>query len=163
MRLPSFAASVFSCVLLVLVALVAPASSSRAQDFREEERTFIVQARPFWQDTGVAVGRDPVVLRVTEGLWTANPATGMVGPGGNPRFVGKPGYALAGVAEGMLIGRVGRHVFPVGAGSSVPPGIRGKLELIINDDLRGRYGDGFNDNRGALTVVITTLKAVKKK
>lgn len=156
MRLLSVSAFVF-------VALVALAGPLRAQDYREEERTFVVQARPFWQDTGVVVGRDPVVLRVTGGLWTANPATGMVGPGGNPRHIGKPGYALAGVAEGMLIGRIGKHVFPVGAGSSIPPELRGKLELVINDDLRGRYGDGFNDNRGTLTVVITTLKALKKK
>lgn len=152
-----------SASVFVFVALVALAGPLRAQDYREEERTFVVQARAFWQDTGVAVGRDPVVIRVTEGLWTANPATGMVGPGGTPRFRAKPGYALAGEPEGMLIGRVGKHVFPVGAGSSIPPGIRGKLELIINDDLRGQYGNGFNDNRGALTVVITTLKPLKKK
>lgn len=150
-------------ILAFVAAAVVPASPSRAQDYREEVRTFTVQARPFWQDTGVVVGRHPVVIRVTEGLWTANPATGMVGPGGTPQFIGKPGYALAGEPEGMLIGRIGKHVFPVGAGSSIPPELRGKLELVINDDLQGRYGNGFNDNQGALTVVITTLKPIPKK
>lgn len=145
-------------IAAVFIAL-ATATASQAQAPKTEEKTFTVQAAMPWQDTGVTVGGNPVAIRVTGGVWTANPTTGMVGPGGNPRFIGKPGYALPGAPEGMLIGRVGKHVFPVGAGSSIPPGIRGKLELVINDDVRGRYGKAFGDNRGALTVAITIFKA----
>lgn len=148
-----------SLVIFALVVVLSLAGPTQAQAPKTEERTFTVQSTPKWQDTGVVVGRAPVAIRVTGGAWTANPATGMVGPGGNPRFIAKPGYALPGAPEGMLIGRVGKHVFPVGAGSSIPPGIRGKLELVINDDLRGFYGRGATDNRGALTVAITIFKA----
>lgn len=155
MRLLQIVAAVFVAAALT--------TAAHAQAPQNEEKTFTVQAAVQWQDTGVVVGNSPVAIRVTGGVWTANPATGMVGPGGNPRFIGKPGYALPGSPEGMLIGRVGKYVFPVGAGSSVPPGIRGKLELVINDDVRGHYGKAFSDNRGALTVAITTLKAGMKK
>ena len=129
-----------------------------AQSLQNAERTFVVQALAQWQDTGVVVGRHPVMIRVADGRWTTDPAAGMFGPGGNPEKSGKPGYALAGSAEGMLIGRVGPYVFPVGEASSIPPGIKGRLELIINDDLQTKHGVGFTDNKGTLTVVITTFK-----
>lgn len=109
-----------------------------------------------WVDTGLMVDGDlPVSLRPTPGSWTANPTTGMVGAAGHPGLIAKPGYALPGAQEGLLVGQVGATVFPIGDNAAIPAGATGRLYLSINDDLSGEYGAGFADNEGSLTVEIS--------
>ena len=125
----------------------------------QTKTSFTVQSVPKWQFSGVTVdANERVYIRYTGGTWTANPATGMVGPDGNSRYIAKPGYTLPGAREGALCGKVGNNVFLVGSGATVPAGFTGQLEFCINDDLRGQYGSGFTDNRGAVSVEITEQK-----
>lgn len=115
-----------------------------------------VAANVLWVDTGLMVDGDlPVSLRPRSGSWTANPAMGMVGPTGHPGLIAKPGYSLASALEGLLVGKVGTAVFPIGDGATVPAGATGRLYLSINDDMTGEYGAGFTDNEGAMRVEIT--------
>lgn len=58
--------------------------------------------------------------------------------------------------EAALIGRVGERVFLIGAGGTVPKGVTGALELMINDDLDALYGQGLTDNAGSIDILITT-------
>jgi hypothetical protein len=125
---------------------------------REEEGTVYdleVAANVLWMDTGLIVDGDlPVSLRAT-GSWTANPATGMVGPTGNAELIAKPGYNLPSAPEGLFVGQAGDTVFPIGDGAEIPSGVTGRLYLSINDDMSGEYGAGFTDNEGAMQVEIT--------
>jgi hypothetical protein len=106
-------------------------------------------------DTGLVVdGALPVSLRTKSGSWTANPATGMVGPTGHPDLIAKPGYSLPSALEGLLVGQVGTAVFPIGDGAAVPAGATGRLYLSINDDTTDEYGAGFTDNEGSMLVEI---------
>jgi hypothetical protein len=116
-----------------------------------------VQANVKWQNTGVMVyPGSNVAISYLGGLWTANPHVGsLYNAAGNPYFISAlPGYTLPGANEGMLVGRVGTTVFPIGISASVPPNLTGWLELCINDDLNGIYGAGFTDNIGSITVQI---------
>lgn len=125
--------------------------------FKPAAAEFVVESVPKWQDSGVTVDAgEQVSIQYLSGKWTANPATGMVTAAGNKRYKAKPGYTLPGAREGALCGRVGgQHVFLVGTSAAVPPGLTGKLEFCINDDLRGQFGAGFTDNRGSVTIQIT--------
>lgn len=121
--------------------------------------SFTVQSVPKWQDSGAVVeANESVSIVYKGGYWTANPATGMVTAYGNSRYRAKSGYTLPGAFEGALIGRVGGRTFLVGNGAKVPAGATGKLEFCINDDLRGAYGAGFNDNRGSVQIEIEENK-----
>ncbi len=68
-------------------------------------------------------------------------------------------YALPGKNIGMLLGRIGdERIFTMGLSGSVliKPGESGNfLYLTINDDLIGKYGNGFKDNTGEILVTIT--------
>jgi hypothetical protein len=119
---------------------------------------FIVQANRAWQDTGVTLRSERGIRISAYGSWTTNPATGMVGPSGNPGFQAKQGYALPGAREGALIGRIGANVpFVIGNEAMSPPGRSGPLLLVINDDLDGRYGPGLADNFGWQRVVMQMI------
>lgn len=113
-----------------------------------------VQANISWQSTGVTVGTGAITITYLSGEWTANPDTGMVNAAGNPNYQGKDGYALPGANEGALIGSVNGTPFLVGLGATVPQGLTGMLQLVINDDLSGIYGPGLTDNYGTVTVSI---------
>jgi hypothetical protein len=106
-------------------------------------------------DTGLMVEEDlRVSLRPTSGSWTANPSTDMVGAAGHPGLIARDSYALPGALEGLLVGHVDARVFSIGDGAAVPDGEAGRLSLGINDDVSGKYGDGFADNEGSLRVEI---------
>lgn len=139
----------------------ADVTTAIASLYKPAASQFEVQSVPQWQDSGVTVDAgEQVSVRYLSGTWTANPATGMVTAAGNSRYIAKPGYTLPGAYEGALCGRVdGQHVFLVGTGAAVPPGLTGKLEFCINDDLRGQFGAGFTDNRGSVMVEITETQA----
>lgn len=117
-----------------------------------------VQANQSWHATGVCVSAaTPVTVTWLCGLWTANPATGMVDANGNSNYIAKPKYTMPGQAEGALIGRIGTSgvAFLVGDGPTVvPAGQSGELYLCINDDLTAFYGAGLADNTGSVSVQI---------
>jgi len=71
-------------------------------------------------------------------------------------YIAKPGYTLPGANEGALCGKVGEsgEVFLIGKEAQVPAGLSGNLFLCINDDLNGKYGPGFSDNEGSVTVAV---------
>ena len=55
-----------------------------------------------------------------------------------------------------LIGRIGTNPpFLVGDGAITPKGQTGLLQLVINDDLAGKYGAGLTDNEGQVSVAVT--------
>lgn len=120
--------------------------------------TMTVQANKTWQASGLIVTGRQVTQITAQGSWTANPATGMWGPAGDPQLRAKEGYTMPGQAEGALIGRIGNNApFLVGVEVLVPAGQSGSFELCINDDLNGLYGAGLSDNIGTLTVHLQTL------
>jgi hypothetical protein len=129
-----------------------------------EVRAYRIDAREKWQGTGVFINAetDNIWVSYVGGGWTANPAwkttTGaklFVDGEGNRNYIGKEGYALPGVAEGALVGRIENGTpFYVGNRGHLPTEVKGQLYLIINDDLDGRYGKGYSDNEGYLDVVI---------
>ncbi|HEY8211345.1 MAG TPA: hypothetical protein VIG99_27870 [Myxococcaceae bacterium] len=122
------------------------------------EFNMTVPATTIWYDTGVDLdGTAKSVTITATGQWTANPATGMVEPDGNAQYIGKPGYAMEGEYEGLLVGKVSAdgQAFAIGSSGSVAPGAIGELYLSINDDVNAQYGVGFPDNEGSVDVVIT--------
>lgn len=106
-----------------------------------------------WQDTGITLTEgEKVTINYLGGKWTANPATGFVNADGNSKYVAKSGYTLPDACEGALCGKVGDtgDAFLLGSKGH----ISGKLYLCINDDLYKKYGAGFDDNEGSVTVAI---------
>lgn len=113
-----------------------------------------------WLDTGIRLNESTfATISYVSGLWTANPNDNgglLYNSAGNPTYINaKPGYTMPNENEGALIGRVGQTVFLIGLGATTPPGLSGKLELCINDDLNGEYGAGLSDNIGSVNVQIT--------
>lgn len=112
-----------------------------------------------WLDTGIRMNASTIAnIKYVDGLWTANPNINngkLYNSAGNPTFISaKPGYALPNANEGALVGKIGDTVFLIGLGASTPKGLVGKLELCINDDLKGIYGAGLTDNKGQVNVKI---------
>ncbi|WP_421555096.1 hypothetical protein [Pseudomonas kitaguniensis] len=119
--------------------------------------TLTVQANQAWQASGLTVTGRQVTHISAQGVWTANPATGMVGPAGNPAYRAPARYTLPGAPEAALIGQIGSNPpFLVGDGVQAPAGQSGPLQLCINDDLDGVYGVGLRDNVGTLQVNLQT-------
>lgn len=133
----------------------------------ENSITMPVQANQTWQNTGLTVvPGDTVTINYQSGLWTADPHTN----GGNlydaNGFAGitvnQQGYTLPGANMGALCGFIGGQ--PVGDGSdnaflvgdsyNETCQASGQLWLCINDDLKGKYGAGLNDNIGNVTVTV---------
>jgi hypothetical protein len=111
-----------------------------------------------WMDTGLTLdGTEAVTVEAT-GQWTANPATGLVDANGHQGLIAKDGYNLPGQPEGLLVCKVGESlqtVLPLGARGTIPAGHAGELYISINDDMNARYGVGFVDNQGQLSIKIT--------
>lgn len=70
-------------------------------------------------------------------------------------------YALPGEDIGMLLGKTGEgRIIPMGLSGSdyIRPEEEGDyLYLTMNDDLIGKYGEGFKDNNGEILVTITQI------
>jgi glucose dehydrogenase len=114
-----------------------------------------LDAVTLWMDTGLTLdGTEAVTVEAT-GQWTANPATGMVDANGHPGLVAKEGYNLPGEPEGLLVCKVGATVLRLGTNGTIPAGQAGELYISINDDMNARYGVGFPDNQGKLSIKIT--------
>jgi hypothetical protein len=125
--------------------------------------TFDISSRSSWQTT-MMVDRGEYFQLNAVGLWTANPATGMVSADGNHNYptTGRPNYAYNGPGgfEGQLIARIGTGA-PFVAGSLYgrhlgPDEDGGLLSFVINDDIYSQSGPGLADNQGNLRVTIFT-------
>ncbi len=118
----------------------------------------VVKAVKPWVATQVAIRPGQTILiRVARGQWTANPNTGYY-DGEGIAIAAKDGYALAGVAEGSLIVKIGTSGQPTFAGNykKINGNVeQGEIYLTINDDLENRYGRGFADNRGELVIELS--------
>lgn len=117
--------------------------------------TYQVHADRKWQKTGIKVTKlEKAVITYRDGSWNISPAVRGCGANGTGVYIAKPGYTMPGKPEGGLIGRIGSDVFWIGSRGETPAGLQGELELCVNDDLDGRYGAGFQDNSGSITVEI---------
>ncbi len=119
-------------------------------------KRFQVNANEKWQATGVRAmqGQDLYVIWISGG-WTANPGHAWYTADGYETIPAKPGYAVPDAPEGSLVGRVEDTAFHLGGRGRVPEDVgTGELYLTINDDLDGRYGVGYVDNRGHIQVEI---------
>jgi phosphatidylserine decarboxylase len=115
-----------------------------------------------WQNAGYVNTGKSYRVDYIGGLWTANPndnGGNLYGPDGSTIIATQDGYPLVGAAEGALVARVAQNPpFLVGTGAIVPPGQVGQLQLVINDDIDGRYGGGLTDNEGQILVRITHVE-----
>jgi hypothetical protein len=57
----------------------------------------------------------------------------------------RPGRATS-HGRGLIVGKLGTAVFPIGDGTAIPAGATGRRYPSINDDMTGEYGVGFPDN-----------------
>lgn len=120
---------------------------------------FTLQANLPWQDTGILVRPNRVVVINAAGVWIYNPYERPCGPDGNNLLIAKPGYPLPGAPEGALIGKIDTsQAFLVGRNATSPAGHTGLLSLSINDDILGIYGAGLKNNRGEMQVQIRISK-----
>ncbi|MEZ4825636.1 MAG: LamG-like jellyroll fold domain-containing protein [Bacteroidia bacterium] len=123
--------------------------------------TLNVDARLLWQNTGVNIkAGDNVTIRYISGIWSVSPLASNLTADGTNQFIAKPHYAMGGVPEGALIGRIGNNVFLAGSNITFTATVSGELQLISNDDISGEFGVGYADNSGSITVEISTPGAV---
>lgn len=112
-----------------------------------------------WQSIGYVNEGDAYALKYVGNLWTANPGIddgNLYDANGSSLTATQPAYAMVGAPEGALIGRIGTNPpFLVGDGAITPKGQTGLLQLVINDDLAGKYGAGLTDNEGQVSVAVT--------
>ncbi|MHC4322287.1 MAG: DF family (seleno)protein [Planctomycetota bacterium] len=122
----------------------------------------VVHADQAWQLTGIILKRNHIInWEVREGdYWSFN--TTMFPDGHSADGIPVPAlesYALPGESIGMLLGKTEEgRVLPMGLSGSVVvlPGDEGSyFYLSMNDDLIGKFGEGFKDNDGEIRVTIT--------
>jgi hypothetical protein len=109
-----------------------------------------------WANT---FGNSVRVQFTASGQWAYNPAVGMHGAGGHPRYsnAGR-GYRMPGRPEGALIARRGNGSYEfVGQQAILTVAAGETISLTINDDEGGVQGAGFRDNQGAVTVQWTVV------
>jgi len=115
--------------------------------------TVEVNAGVKWQRTGVySSENEKIVVIYRSGKWSVSPKVRNVDGNGSSSYMAKTGYAMPGKPEGSLIGRIGDKTFYLGNKGETPAGAAGELELCANDDLDGKYGKGFRDNSGSISV-----------
>lgn len=123
-----------------------------------EDVDFCIQSTLGWQNAGYVNAGCRYQISYISGLWTANPDANdgnWYDANGSSITATQPGYPLQGAAEGALIAQIGNNPpFLVGDTGLTPAGQTGQLQLVINDDLSGRYGQGLKDNVGQVFVSI---------
>lgn len=135
-----------------------------ADKFAKVINSVRVDAKIKWQDSNIGIKKgDSISMKYLKGeQWTANPLTGCYDADGNSTIIAKEGYTLPQENEGALCGRIGETggVFLIGnEKEGMIADNSGTLFLCINDDLDGRYGKGFADNEGAVSVSISISPA----
>ncbi|HKQ72134.1 MAG TPA: tyrosinase family protein [Blastocatellia bacterium] len=116
-----------------------------------------VNSKVIWQDSGVDIrSGSSVSVRYVSGTWMCSPGAGWTDANGTPRYIAKPGYAMPGVNEGALVGKIGVNGAPflIGNSKTLPANQSGRLFLSINDDVPPQYGAGFVDNQGTINISI---------
>jgi hypothetical protein len=118
--------------------------------------TIILDAKTIWMPTGLTVKPLEKVRIKADGEWSANPVWHRTfDANGNPDTKAADCYALEGVAEGSLVGRLGSEKFFIGKEAFLPQLDKPEeLFLTINDDVKNRYGAGYQDNQGELSILI---------
>ena len=125
----------------------------------------VVHANEAWQRTDIILKEYYTITWEVkkDDYWSFN--TELFPEGHNADGIPVPAlesYALPGEDIGMLLGRISddRIILMGKSGSScIGPGEGGNyLFLTINDDLIGKYGEGFKDNTGEILVTITQTK-----
>ena len=110
-----------------------------------------------WQSTGVRVNQGDLVEIEAKGEWLYTPEE-YHGPEGHAVFLAPGFYPVAGVAGGVLLGRIGeagRH-FEVGERATFQAREHGILYLRINDDVLGD-NDGWVAAQFDVTETADTL------
>ncbi len=122
----------------------------------------VVHADQAWQLTDIILKKNHAInWKVKEDdYWSFN--TTMFPDGHSAEGIPVPAlesYTLPGENIGMLLGKTDEDsIISMGLSGSTPvaPGEEGNyLYLSINDDLIGKFGEGFRDNNDVLTVTIT--------
>jgi hypothetical protein len=147
------------CSVLLMPAVIALVAATPAAARPNEKvsgtKKVVVLSTVGWQSTGIVVKRGHRYgVWQTSGSWNADYR--------NFDYVDGAGYSPHADAEiyqgckyvstwpyGLLIGRVGDDIFPIGRGYSFQPHENGVLELSIHDDARC-----VGDNAGALHVKV---------
>ncbi len=141
-------------VLLTLLLLVNSPKGASAE-------IVVVHADQAWQLTDIILKKNHVInWKVSEDdNWSFN--TAMFPDGHNADGIPVPAlesYALPGGNIGMLLGKTDENmILSMGLSGSAPvlPGEEGNyLYLSMNDDLIGKFGEGFKDNDGEIRVTI---------
>lgn len=124
----------------------------------------VVHANEAWQRTDIILKRDHTIKWHVkdDDYWSFNIA--MFPEGHNADGIPVPAlesYALPGEDIGMLLGKTGEgRIIPMGLSGSdyIRPEDEGNyLYLTMNDDLIGKFGEGFKDNNGEILVTITQI------
>ncbi|MCP4253286.1 MAG: hypothetical protein GY775_07730 [Candidatus Scalindua sp.] len=124
----------------------------------------VVHADKAWQLTDIILKKNHIInWKVEEDdNWSFN--TTMFPDGHNADGIPVPAlesYALPGGNIGMLLGKTGENmILSMGLSGSVRvlPGEEGNyLYLSMNDDLIGKFGEGFRDNNDEIAVTITQI------
>ena len=122
----------------------------------------VVHADRAWQLTDIILKKNHIInWKVSEDdYWSFN--TTMFPDGHSADGIPVPAlesYALPGEHIGMLLGKTDEYsTLSMGLSGSavVSPGEEGSyLYLTMNDDLIGKFGEGFKDNYGEIRVTIT--------
>jgi len=131
----------------------------------------IVYAGQPWQPTGMYISaNDQVVYQYLSGLWTVNPAYPACDAAGVPGHLVRAdqgdSYPWTLVPERTLIGGIDDLSIPTGPvlvflgdAAKLPAGYTGQLEVVIDDDLFGKYGAGLSDNSGSITISLNAETA----
>jgi hypothetical protein len=128
----------------------------------------VVHANEAWQRTDIILREYYTITWQVkkDDYWSFN--TELFPEGHNAEGIPVPAlesYALPGEDIGMLLGKIGdgRIISMRLSGSKyVEPDEGGNyLYLTINDDLIGKYGEGYKDNTGEILVTITQTKREK--
>jgi len=146
-------------VLIILAMLLACKQEIRRP--QGHEKIIYLDAQSDWQGTGLWFKKGQEVRLECHGMWAVAPEsesrrwpdTGPEGHGKHPgekvHRSGDPKKELPGTPFGILLGKVGDVVFPIGDRKVIVIPVEGELSLVIND-----YPFYRHDNRGGLSITI---------
>lgn len=134
-----------------------PIPTEEPCDSKCDTLTFRVDARKEWQQTALRVRKgEHLHIEVIDGTWTQTEGVADYTPGDGGSYICSGAMEAFHCVElipdrpqGMLIGRVGDHLFAIGHSADLVIPADGILALRMNDGDNGLY-----DNDGVLTVEI---------